>query len=390
MREWLTRGEALAKLRVRPQTLYAYVSRGLVGRASDPADPRRSLYRAEDVEALHRRRTRGRGAAAIATGAIAWGEPVIDTALSTVAQGRLVYRGHDAAALAQAATLEEVAALLWDASPPLPVAGRVEGGPIDDTGARGSAHPRPLPQAGEGFSALAALASESISTIGRPRARLVADAVQAVATLAAAMGARGEGPIHMRLARGWGLASGGEDLVRRALVLLADHELNPSTFATRVSAATGASLAASLLAGLAALSGPRHGGAGRATAALAAEAERDGAEAAVGRWLASGHALPGFGHPLYPYGDPRAVALLAGVTVDADLANVAEAVAAATEALPNIDFALLAATRAAGWPTDAPFRLFAVARSVGWAAHAMEQAASGAAIRPRARYVGMT
>ncbi|MFM8375003.1 MAG: citrate/2-methylcitrate synthase, partial [Phenylobacterium sp.] len=71
------------------------------------------------------------------------------------------------------------------------------------------------------------------------------------------------GPIHLRLAKAWRLGPGGPgaDLIRRALVLLADHELNPSAFAARVAASTGASLAACALAGLAALSGPRHGGA---------------------------------------------------------------------------------------------------------------------------------
>lgn len=365
----MTREEALARLGIRPQTLYAYVSRGLIGRAADAADPRRSLYRADDVMTLERRRARGRKVAAIATGAIAWGEPVVDTALSTVAQGRLLYRGRDAATLSDSATLEDVTALLW--------------------GAKTAQWPG-VEAGSDPFVALALLVASAPSTIGRPATRLVADAGMAVATIGAAVGAAGYGPMHRRLARGWGVDESGAELIRRALVLLADHELNPSTFAARVAAATGASLAASLLAGLSALSGPRHGGAGRATAALAAEAGRDGADAAVARWLVSGHPLPGFGHRLYPHGDPRAVALLSELTLDDELRELADAVAAATEALPNIDFALLAATRAAALPMDAPFRLFAVARSVGWAAHAMEQAASGAPIRPRARYVGTT
>jgi citrate synthase len=294
---------------------------------------------------------------------------VVDTALSTVVRGRLLYRGQDAAALSATATLETVKALLWgDKDVQFPT-----GDPAADP-----------------FVALASLIGPASATIGRPVTRLVADASSAVATIAGAVGAVGDGPMHHRLAHGWGVDAAGAELIRRALVLLADHELNPSTFAARVAAATGASLAASLLAGLSALSGPRHGGAGRATAALAAEAARDGAEAAVARWLASGDTLPGFGHPLYPHGDPRAAALLAEVAVDDALRALADAVAAATERLPNIDFALLAMTRAAGLPKDAPFRLFAAARAVGWAAHAMEQVASGAAIRPRARYIGVT
>src|SRR6201985_1388625 len=116
---WLPAPVALDRLKVRPQTLYAYVSRGLVEARPDADDPRRSLYRAADIDTLSRRKARGRRAAAIAVEAIAWGEPVLSSALCTVSKGRLVYRGRGAAGLADTATLEEVAALLWDAGSPL-------------------------------------------------------------------------------------------------------------------------------------------------------------------------------------------------------------------------------------------------------------------------------
>jgi citrate synthase len=226
--------------------------------------------------------------------------------------------------------------------------------------------------------------------IGRAPARLAQEAAVDVAAIASAFGAAGDGPVHQRIARGWSLDTAGADLIRRALVLLADHELNPSTFAARVAASTGAPMPACLMAGLSTLSGPKHGGAGAALAALTAEARTRGAEVAVARWLAAGHGLPGFGHPLYPHGDPRAAALLPLVTIDPVLAELRDAVADASEALPNIDFALLAISVALDLPADAPFRLFATARGVGWAAHAIEQSVSGAVIRPRARYVGLT
>ena len=171
-------------------------------------------------------------------------------------------------------------------------------------------------------------------------------------------------------------------------MLIADHELNASAFAARVAASTGASVAAALLAGLCALSGPRHGGAGRALAALMDEAQTSGAGAAVGGWLARGHGLPGFGHPLYPGGDPRAVAILDGLAIDAVARAVRDAACDATGARPNVDFALAAFARASGLPADAPFSLFLIGRSVGWAAHIVEQVATGTLIRPRARYEG--
>src|SRR5580693_6977721 len=112
MTDWLNADEALSRLRVRPQTLYAYVSRGRLRAESDPAEPRRSRYRASDVAALAERKARGRKASDVAVGAIAWGEPVLASAITAVRDGRLYYRGQDAVRLAQGATLEEVARLL--------------------------------------------------------------------------------------------------------------------------------------------------------------------------------------------------------------------------------------------------------------------------------------
>src|SRR5919198_1634377 len=109
MTEWLDRTAALATLGVRRETLYAYVSRGRIGARPDPEDPRRSLYRAADIAALVGRRARGRRHSAIAASAIAWGEPSITTSISTIHNGRLVYRGRDAIAPAEGATLEDVA-----------------------------------------------------------------------------------------------------------------------------------------------------------------------------------------------------------------------------------------------------------------------------------------
>ncbi len=114
--------------------------------------------------------------------------------------------------------------------------------------------------------------------------------------------------MHRRMARAW-RAGRAEDGLRRALVLLADHELNASTFAARVATSTGAPLAAGLIAGLATLSGPLHGGAIASVRALIAAAQRAGPDAAARDWLAQGRKLPAFGHPLYPNGDPRATAL---------------------------------------------------------------------------------
>src|SRR3954463_14679689 len=104
MSGWIEREEMLSLLGVRPQTLYAYVSRKLLAARPDPGDPRRSLYSRADAERLLARRGRGRRAAEVAENAISWGEAVMPTAISTVSGGRLFYRGRDAIRLAGRAT----------------------------------------------------------------------------------------------------------------------------------------------------------------------------------------------------------------------------------------------------------------------------------------------
>src|SRR5579859_6505510 len=111
---WVTAEQALAALGVQPQTLYANVSRKRIRAKPDPKDSRRSLYHSEDVKRLAARRPGRRTVAAVASEAISWGDPVLASSISTVAEGRLWYRGRDAIALSHTATLEEVAAILWE------------------------------------------------------------------------------------------------------------------------------------------------------------------------------------------------------------------------------------------------------------------------------------
>ena len=375
---WLDGTDSAQRLGVKPQTLYAYVSRGRIEARPDPKDPRRSLYRADDIARLATRKTRGRKAADVARDAMAWGEPVLGSALTAVAHGRLYYRGEDAAELAASQTLEAAALKLWACSDP----SIFEREPAPRVRMRGPAQAR-------AFAVLAARAGVDPPALGRSPAALWREGAGLVADLAGALGEGiTEGPIHLILATAWGLEGADADLVRRALVLMADHELNASTFAARVAASTGASLAAALLAGLASLTGPRHGGAGARVAALIDDAARQDPDAAVRAWMARGDAPPGFGHPLYPEGDPRAAALLEAFRPAAELTALRASVEAQTGQAPNIDFALACMARTLDLPADAPFALFALGRSVGWVGHALEQLQDGGLIRPRARYTG--
>lgn len=375
---WITREEALARLGVRAQTLYSYVSRGQVDRQPDPDDPRRSLYRADDLSALVRRRARVRKPKAVAASTIDWGEPIIDTALTTITHGRLYYRGQDAVELSRTADLETIAALLWN------VPGTVSiGGDPSRRIPRGAPRETPL-------VALARAAGHARPTHGRSPEMLAAEAGGLVADLAGALGATGDRsrPIHQRFAARWSLGEEAGDVVRRALVLLADQELSTSAFAARVTASTGASLAACALSGLAALSGPLHGDATTRVRDLMDEVERSGPDLVVERYVATGLALPGFGHPLYPAGDPRAAELLHRFDVPTVIARTVDKAREVTGREPTIDVALVALAERYRLPTDAPFSLFALGRSVGWMAHAIEQVHTGTLIRPRARYTG--
>jgi citrate synthase len=196
------------------------------------------------------------------------------------------------------------------------------------------------------------------------------------------------------------------------LTLHADHELNASTFAVRVAVATLADLHAALVAAIATLKGPRHGGANEDVLAMLLEiGDPDQAEAYVAARLdarargtkqerADPRArVPGFGHRVYRVDDARARVLrqmaktMAEVTGDARLFEVAERVYAAMTArtgLPvNVDFFSAVVYHALGIPGDLCTSIFAVGRTAGWCAHALEQYADNRLIRPRADYVGV-
>jgi len=367
---WLERDAALHKLSVKAQTLYAYVSRGQVTARTHPNDPRASLYSEADIDRLVKRRRRGRSRSEIASAAIAWGDPVMETAITTVRNGRLVYRGQDAIQFAETATVEDTAALLWSCEQLTPASAQS----LDLQGETGKAR---------AFQFLAVRASQdpiNIPTLSNDIARIGADLLLGFA--AAIAGVPGRGLFHQRLARLWNLDPNGADLLRRTLVLVADHELNPSSFAARVTASTGSSLAASALSGYATLSGPRHGEA-------AAEALRFlRLQLSGGPSLQYPDQIPAVGHALYPKGDPRAKALLSWVGLNPALKRVIKRAERDAENQANIDMALAALSIQLSLPDDAPFLIFAAGRMVGWIAHALEQAHSGKMIRPRAKYLG--
>jgi citrate synthase len=390
---WVSAATALSILKVRPQTLYANVSRRRIRARPDPDDSRRSLYHAGDLSRLAARR-RGRPShERVAAETASWGKPILASAISTVAGGRLWYRGQDAVAFAEQGSLEDVAALLWEcAEPPAgrEAMRRIRNGNGDVQAAI--------------FNVLATRAAADAPILGRAPELLKVDAARLFVALSDSVlraicsggrhrtsSASGKKPramqLHERLATAW-QRPGSADSIRRALVLLADHELNASTFATRIAASTGAPLAACLLAGFSTLSGPLHGAASLTVRRLIDGVASSGSAASIRAHLEAGSPLPAFGHPLYPEGDIRAHALLRSVRLPMAYSRIRKSVEAAAGELPNVDFALAAMTAAARLPEDAGLVIFALGRSVGWIAHALEQARAASLIRPRARYAG--
>ena len=401
MNEDLSASEAARILGVSLSTLYSYVSRGLLP-SMDSGTSRRKRYPQEAVLRLAARKGDAKRGGQAAVAAMHWGLPVLETHISQIANGRLLYRGVDAAALAQHATLEAAAVLLWNegqadyfsACTPAPALADVADGWLARMLAMAPAAP-PLARA---MAVMPLLEHQLATPTHTPQAMLAAGPML-MRVLAAVLLRSPPGvlPLHVQVARAWGADAAQAELIRAALVLLADHELNASTFAVRCVASTGASLPAALAAGLGALSGARHGGGSAAARRMllgALDSPRPG-DAIAAFYQAIAPELAGLGHPLYPHGDPRAACLLARLAPMEQhaprLAAILAMCATASELLdarPNADLALAAMELAFGWPEGAGSSLFALARAAGWIAHAAEQAGSGAMIRPRARYVG--
>ncbi|WP_322045294.1 citrate synthase family protein [Paraburkholderia sp. J67] len=389
MPTYLTSTEAAARLGVSRQTLYAYVSRGLLRAESDP-DSRESRYLATDVDRLAGQRARARKPKEVARAALDWGAPVLESGITLIEGGRLSYRGVDALELAAHASLEDVAALLWQCDAAAAFTPRAPQAP--DVLQALLAHYRDR-RAEDALLPLFSVASEDTPTaIWQPSAEHLAQGCGDLVRLLAAclLGTPPDtAPIHLQCARAWGVGRAGAELIRMALVLCADHELNASSFTARCVASTDASLRSVVIGGLAGLSGGRHGASTARDEALWDELGEDEPERRLRERLARGDDLPGFGHPLYPDGDVRAAALLSRVLpLHPKWTTLVDLGSTLVGQRPSLDFALVALRRHLQLPLGAAFGLFALGRSAGWIAHGLEQRQHPHLIRPRAVYTG--
>ncbi|MBY8881250.1 citrate/2-methylcitrate synthase [Actinacidiphila acidipaludis] len=384
--------EAARRLGVKPETLYAYVSRGLLG-SRRARGGRGSTFDPAEVAALARRgRTSSSEDAASAQSpaeADAGGLGRVRTGITLITADRYYFRGVDATELAAAYTFEEVAEWLWTGV--LRRGVRFEAPPQPLAAARRTAAALPAdcgPMDRLRVAAIAAAAADPLRFDLAPEA-VLGSARSLIPTLVDALPPagpthRGSGPIAWRL---WSrlTARPADDasleVLDTALALLIDHDLAASTLAARVAASARAHPYAVVSAGLGALDGPLHGQASALVHRMLADVlERGSAGPVVAEYLRGGQGIPGLGHRVYPGEDPRArllFRLLERVPAAAPALAAARDVLAtgARHSTPqaNVDLALGAFSLACGMPAEAGETVFSVARTAGWIAHALEE-----------------
>jgi citrate synthase len=409
-RYYMTAVQAATMLDISLPSLYSYVSRGMLRSETVAGRPRMRRYLREDVRRLREQKEGRRDPAKAAASGLHWGSPVLESSLTLIAEGRIYYRGADVIELAERASVEEVAALLWTGD-------KRQASSLFSRGTfhhdrefprtalsliAKNAHLRPVEKC-QLVLPLAAAVDLSAYDL-RPAAAARTGARILRLLFSAVCGRPASVPLDLSLQEAWlPRRRSAADLLRAALIVCADHELNVSAFTARCIASAQATPYEVVAGALAALKSRRHGGLSAQVEALFQEAAR---ARSLRQFLAERlrlHAhLPGFGHRLYPRGDPRAILLLSlaqragkrnqhsGKNASSGLAaELAEAARELTGEYPTLDFALVALARAINLPPQSPLTLFALGRTIGSIAHAIEQYADDELIRPRARYVGV-
>jgi citrate synthase len=412
--DYATATEAMALLKVRPQTLYAYVSRGWI-RSVAQKGQKEKLYSREDVARVSSRSLARSGHGPVAASAMNWGEPIFATSITEITDRGPHYRGHPAIDLVHGGlAFEQVAQLLWSGKLAAP-ASKAKAWPVTPSTSELAEllHTLGTLDAGnnllEVFSMVVLMLGMRRTTqaLQPDQANTLAAAREILQTLVGCCGFIGPHRTFRPLQKGQGLVDGlmqslaldasaaNRDALSSVLILLADHELPPGTLSARVVASSGGTLYNCIASALCATSGVDVGGMyGRVDAFLGHPASKSVLAKRADKMHTAGQRVPGFDHPLYPKGDPRAALLL-------DLARARSSdscamraifgfiddIRASTALLPRQELALVVLCRALGLPSQAAAALFAVGRSAGWVAHVLEQRSNGTLLRPRARFL---
>ncbi len=405
---YLTAQEAAAELGISQDTLYAYVSRGLIRSEASDGQKRSRWYPLEDVQRLKKHKGEYRHPDKVAAGAMQAGTPVMESAITMITDDRFYYRGHDALTLATTHSVEQVAALIW----------------TGDFSAEHSLFSRTLPESMlaryqkicsslieltplEAFQVCLPLAALDDIAAYDLRAEAVAQTGARILQLLAIVAAGGQYTMHgiaQTVQRGWvPHDERAATLLTAALILCADQELNVTTFTARCVASAGSTPYAVVCSGLSALQGIKHAGQTERIEAFLRETDAPAnVRSSITSLLKRGESIPGFGEVVpgfgsvfYPVGDPRGKLLLeltAQVYPHSPAVRLAQRITEDTNNLlgerPTIFFGLVTLARALHLPPGGAIALFALGRTIGWIGHCIEQYQANQVIRPRARYIG--
>lgn len=372
----LSTEETAARLGVKRETVYAYVSRGVLSRER-AVDGKASTFDEHEVDRLRRRRLRGRPGQLQAP---------VTTAITEVHDGTVSYRGRTVSELASSQTgYEETAALLWDVA-------------VSDTWSAPESMATAVARAVDGLPSSATLIDKLLAATvvasthdpfrdARNRDSTAESMRQLVSATVDALPARTKTPV----ARGATIAQRlwprlsteprrSSHLLDQTLMLLADHGMASSTIAARIAASTRAGPHAAVIAGLGVLNGPLHGAASRSVHELLERAQADGPDVAIADSLRTGGRVPGIGHFVHRTADPRFSIMMSALSSStlrrARLDVVSQMVERTSDRISaphNIDFALGSLTFAADMEPDAGELIFAIARIAGWVAHCLEE-----------------
>jgi citrate synthase len=359
-KEWISTDEAAVRLGVKHETLYAYVSRGIVTRRLAESG-KGSEFSRKEIERL----ALSRGSRPGKRGAF---DVTIATSISMIDGDELFFRGVPIAELVAASTFEDTADLVWDGTdgewPKTPLT-RVPG--LNKM--RGPDRMR---------ITVAYDAAKSSARIATAPPLVRATTRSVITSVACSVGDGAPTSIASILAG----ANASPKLIRLfdiALLTMTDHEMATSTLAARVAASTRAGVHDVILAGLGTIAGPLHGSAGRLSHDLLVRAQTIGAEPAVEELLRNGQRLPGLGHQVYQKKDPRTQPMLDALFAVISpakrtlITDVHAAMLARVPKLMNCDSPLGAMSFALDRSPDLAEIIFSTARMAGWVAHALEE-----------------
>jgi citrate synthase len=410
-RDYASAAEAMKILNVRQQTLYAYVSRGWI-RSVAQKGQKGKLYLRDDLTRVGMRSLARSGHGAVAASAMNWGEPIFPTSITEITEQGPRYRGHLAADLVRSgASFESVAELLWTGE----LNGKAPAWPVRKPSAELITLAATLTSLRARSNVLESFAL-AVLLLGMRRGpvaerlsqgKTLPAAREIMQTVVACCGFAGPAQSLRPMQRGESVVEGlmhalavpptaeNREALRAVLILMADHELPPGTLSARVVASAGGTLHSCLASALCATSGVDVGrmyervedflGHTPTKAVLVKRAHK---------LHAQGQSIPGFDHPLYPKGDPRAAQLLDMVFARQNPSRELRAISRFIEEmrttaglLPRQELALVVTARAMGLPRQATAALFVLGRLAGWVAHVQEQRADGTLLRPRAKFV---